>query len=218
MTAETPDPGRPPAPRPDREDAAPWVLGVVGGVASGKSAVARAVAEAADAVLIDGDAVGHRVLEQADVAAEVRAAFPSLAGDGAIDRRELGRIVFAHAAAMGRLEAILHPRMRDLFAATITAARRDGRPVVFDAAVLLESGWDDLCDAVAFVEVPEEERRRRAALRGWDEARWRTAEASQWPVDRKRSAADFAVDNAAAPDRAAAAVLEELKRRAAATR
>ena len=182
------------------------VIGIVGGVGSGKSAVAAELAGLLDAVLIDGDRVGHETLQDRDVAAAVRDAFPPAAGDdGSIDRHALGRIVFADPAAMDRLEAILHPRMRRRFESLMTAAKAAGRPTVFDAAVLLESGWDDLCDAIVFVDVPETERRRRAVGRGWTEDRWRNAEASQWPLDRKRAAAHAVVANITTPAEAAAA-------------
>ena len=174
------------------------VLGVVGGVGSGKSAVARLVAGAWGADLIDGDAAGHETLARPEVAAEVAAEFGDvLDASGAVDRRKLGPIAFADAAAMARLEAILHPRMRRRFEADIAAAGAAGRPVVFDAAVLLEAGWRDLCDSVAFVDAPDDVRRSRAVGRGWSEERWRSAEASQWPVARKRAAADVTLDNAA---------------------
>ena len=208
MTADSPPTGRTPATTPagHRSADAPPVVGVIGGVGSGKSAVARTLAEAIGAVLIDGDVVGHETLADPAVAAEVAAAFEDVTDDAdAVDRRKLGRVVFADSAAMDRLEAILHPRMRRRFVRDIAAARDAGRPVVFDAAVMFEAGWDDLCDVVAFVDVPEDVREARAVGRGWTADRWRAAEQSQWPLGRKRDAATFAVSNADADHGASAA-------------
>ena len=68
--------------------------------------------------------------------------------------------------------------------------------MVFDAAILLEAGWGDGCDVVAFVDVPREQRIQRVAeSRGWTAEELARREASQWPLDRKRDAADIVVDN-----------------------
>ncbi|WP_155458753.1 dephospho-CoA kinase, partial [Streptococcus pneumoniae] len=77
--------------------------------------------------------------------------------------------------------------------------------VVLDAAVLLEAGWRNQCDRLVFVEVPLAARQERVRARGWSEDELQRREASQWPLDRKRSAADFVVDHSATSD---AAVME----------
>ena len=115
-----------------------------------------------------------------------------------ISRRALGAVVFADASALRDLEAILHPAMRDRFLREIDRPVREGRSpcVVLDAAVLLEAGWDDLCDRVVFVDAARAERLRRVKEgRGWSEPTLEARERSQWPCDRKRRRADWIVAN-----------------------
>jgi len=110
----------------------------------------------------------------------------------------------AEAAALRDLEAILHPAMRDRFLRTIhRLIREGGRPcIVLDAAVLLEAGWDDLCDRIAFVDAPRPERLRRVKpSRGWSEATFEARERSQWPVEEKRQRVDWIITNEGSPDR-----------------
>ena len=151
-----------PRPRDRWKHGAIPVIGLIGGIGGGKSAVARLLADRGAAV-IDADAVGHELLEDPAIRARVVERFgagvleASAATDAAvprISRRALAGIVFADASALRDLEAILHPAMRDRFLRSITRLVHDGgRPcVVLDAAVLLEAGWDDLCDRVIFVE------------------------------------------------------------------
>jgi dephospho-CoA kinase len=188
------------------------VIGLIGGIGGGKSRVAALLAEHG-AFVIDADAVGHALLEQRPVRDLVVARFgPSIldrsdpVGDGdgiRIDRRALGAIVFARPEALRQLEAILHPRMRRTFARAIARETRRGRAraVVLDAAVLLEAGWDTLCDRVVFVDAPREQRLARLAdARGWDAATLEAREAAQWPLERKRARADAVVVNDAGPE------------------
>ena len=178
-------------------------MGVVGGVGSGKSTVARLAAERWGLSRLDGDAAGHAALYEPAVRDALRARFGGgiFDADGAVNRSALASRVFGdtaeHRAARRDLEAVVHPRIRARFEADIAAARDRGIPaVLLDAAVLLEGGWADVTDAVAFVDVPLPVRRERVAARGWDAAELARREASQWPVDRKRAAADAVLDNA----------------------
>jgi dephospho-CoA kinase len=183
------------------------VIGLIGGIGAGKSRVAALLAESG-AKLIDADVVGHALLDQRPVRDEVVARFgPDVldragADAGApprIDRRALGAIVFADPAALRRLEAILHPRMRRTFERAIAREARRGQGpgcVVLDAAILLEAGWDALCDRIVFVDAPREVRLARLAeARGWTAAMLADREAAQWPLDRKRARADVVVVN-----------------------
>lgn len=196
-------------PRPQRRPAGPWkhgpvpVLGVVGGIGSGKSAVAACLA-GHGAFVLDADAVGHALLDQRPVREAVVSRFgPDVLtededGRPRVDRRVLGPRVFADLASRRDLEAVLHPRMRRTFERAIAREARRGRAtaVVIDAAVLYEAGWDDLCDRVVFVDAPRERRLERvAAGRGWTDEDLSTREAAQWPLDSKRERADFVVSN-----------------------
>ncbi len=197
----------------------PWkhgpipVVGLTGGIASGKSEVARLLAERGSAV-IDADKVGHELFDDAAVRAQVVERFGPAVGseDGApsrartrIDRKRLAAIVFDDPSARRALEAILHPLMRTRFLSTIQALEQREREtspwVVLDAAILLEAGWDDLCDRVVFVDAPRDERSSRALVqRGWSQEMFRAREQAQWPCEAKRRRADFVINNSARVD------------------
>jgi dephospho-CoA kinase len=191
----------------------PWkhgpiaVLGLIGGIGGGKSAVAAALARRG-AVVLDADSVGRALLTRKPVRARLVAHFGARILDrtGAggpdhappIDRRALAAIVFADAAERRALEAIVHPRMRRFFERAIARAVRQGqaRAVVLDAAVLLEAGWDALCDLVVFVDAPRDRRLARLQeQRGWTEAMLAARERAQWPLVAKRGWADAIVVN-----------------------
>jgi dephospho-CoA kinase len=179
------------------------VVGLLGGVGAGKSSVARQVATRRPLLLVDGDAIGHQLLRDPDVLNHLRTRFGDaiLDTDGAVDRRAVGRIVFADdpagRAALADLNALLHPRIRREIERRIAEARRTGtvEAILLDAAVMLESGWDDACDVLVFVETPFEQRLRNVAGRGWTEADLRRREAAQLPLEFKRNAADFVLPN-----------------------
>lgn len=126
------------------------VIGLTGAYCAGKDAVARLL-ERRGYTVIDVDRVGHEALEARRD--EVTAAFgPRVARpDGSIDRRALGRIVFADRAALARLESIVHPPMVATVAGLAAAARAAGRDAVVNAAILRRMGLDRLCDAVVEV-------------------------------------------------------------------
>jgi len=182
------------------------VVGLTGGSGGGKSEVAGMLARAGFHV-IDADSLGHELLEDAGVQSQlvdrfgegilVRGADES-GGSPRIDRPVLAAIVFADAEARRSLEAIVHPLMRSRFIEAIAreAALGDPRPVVLDAAILLEAGWDDLCDLVVFVDAPRPVRMRRVAVqRGWPAEVFEARERAQWPCDLKRRRAGMVITN-----------------------
>lgn len=180
----------------------PVVIGVLGGIASGKSRVARAVAGPAGLV-IDADALAREVLESVELRAELLAAFGPgcLRPDGSLDREALARRVFASPAERARLEAFTHPRIRARIRALLDDARSRRLPrVVLDVPLLLENelrhGLVEECHELLFVESDPVERERRAvASRGWSEGEVARREALQMPLDRKRARAHFVIDN-----------------------
>ncbi len=188
-----------------RRPRGPWkhgplpVLGLVGGMGAGKSAVAAELSELGAQVL-DADAIGHALLTQRPAFEAVVDRFgPEVVGpDGVIDRRRLGAIVFEHPPARRDLEEILHPRMRKTFERAILRAARKAevRAIVLDAAILYEAGWDDLCDRVVFVDAPAESRLARlASQRGWDAATLEARERAQLSEAIKRQRAGLVVRN-----------------------
>jgi dephospho-CoA kinase len=177
------------------------VIGIVGGVASGKSAVAR-MFESLGAVRLDADHAGHLVLRQPDVRELLVARWGETILDAAghVDRSRVAIIVFdtrpQGADELQFLESVTHPRIREELQRQLDAAAAAGAPAaVLDAALLLEAGWDELCDHRVFVEVPCTERLRRARQRGWSTAEWEARESAQWPLEEKRRRCDTIIDN-----------------------
>lgn len=181
------------------------VLGLTGQIGAGKSCVAAMFA-ARGAFVLDADAIGHALLEQrpgrdrviARFGKKILAPSPSADAPPVIDRRALGAIVFADPAERRALEAILHPAMRRTVERAIERTVRKGisPAIVLDAAILLEAGWNSLCDRVVYVEAPREQRLARLeAQRGWTEESLRAREAAQWPAEKKRAAADAVLLN-----------------------
>ncbi|HYK64255.1 MAG TPA: dephospho-CoA kinase, partial [Patescibacteria group bacterium] len=130
-------------------------IGLTGGIGSGKSTAAKILAELG-APIIDADKVGHEIyLPQTPAYRELIAAFGEgiLGTDGTIDRRKLGPIVFADPAALRRLNAIVHPKMYARMGEMVAAMRRGGetRPIVIEAAILIEANWQPLFDEIWLV-------------------------------------------------------------------
>ena len=209
------------SPFPPSDSSIP-VIGVVGGVGSGKSSIVKALAELAPVAIIDADKLGHQALEVPEVKRKLRQRFgPEIFdADGNVIRAQLAKLVFGDEIetqkARSDLEAISHPEIDRLTAEQITRHRtaKLARWIILDAALLLEAGWNKHCDVVVFVEVAPDRRRQRAkAQRGWSDEEWRRREASQWPVDRKRSAAEIVISNDGTLDEAAKSLRDALDRR-----
>lgn len=179
------------------------VLGVLGGIASGKSAVARLLA-GPDGVVIDADRIAREVLESAPVRAEVTQALGAdlLQPDGALDRARLARRVFDDPAARRKLESLTHPRVRARVRGLLDEARARGVPrIVLDVPLLLENdgqhGLVAECDALVFVDADVRAREARAqASRGWAPGEVARREAAQMPLETKRERADHVLHNA----------------------
>jgi dephospho-CoA kinase len=193
-----------------------FVVGLVGRAGSGKSSVARALADEG-AVVIEADRIGHEVT---DGVAEVRSALAAEYGpsvyraDGTLDRRRVAERVFADAAARARLDALVHPHIVARLRARIDELRRSEfrGVVVLDAALLLDWGIERDCDAVIAVVAPEAEQiARLTRARGWtpDEARARLA--AQRTNEAFAAAADVTIENTGTPE-----ALEHAARRAVA--
>jgi len=177
------------------------IIGLTGGVASGKSAVAAALARRG-AIVFDADRLGHRVLEEPDVRDELvsRWGRDILAPGGRIRRDAVAARVFGdsvEAIAERRfLEQTLHPRIRQRIEAEIRQLPNSGVPaVVIDAPLLIESGWIEVCQVVALVDAPRETRLERARSRGWSAEEFSRREAAQLPIEEKRRRSTHVIDN-----------------------
>jgi len=179
----------------------PLVIGLIGGIASGKSSVARVLAEQGAAVL-DADVEARAALDDPAVVAAMvdRHGRTILASDGrALDRAAVARATFGRPEHLSHLEGLIHPRVRARLADALAARRRqrDAPAVVLDVPLLLESSpLAAECDLLLFVESSPSERRRRAmARRGWTSEEVARREAHQIAPEEKRRRADVVISN-----------------------
>lgn len=135
-------------------------IGLTGAIGSGKSTVAS-ILEGLGAPIIDADKIGHAMYEPGGPAydAMVEVFGRDIVGaDGRIDRRRLGAIVFSNLKELRKLETIVHPRMTERMREMVAEMRTHGerRPIVIEAAILIEAAWDALCDEVWMVVAPRQ--------------------------------------------------------------
>jgi len=172
-------------------------VGLTGGVASGKSAVAAKLAELG-AVVIDADALARDVVAPGTPGlAAIKDAFGSevLLPDGALDRKALGAIVFADEQQRQTLNNIVHPLVREAAGALRTKAPEDAL-VVEDIPLLVESGQADRFDAVIVIQAPHDERIRRMVQdRGWSVEEAKARMAAQASDEQRAAVADFVLEN-----------------------
>lgn len=175
------------------------LYGLTGGIASGKSTVARAL-RSLGATVVDADQLAREVVAPGQPALEdIRARWPQVvAADGTLDRKALGAVVFADPEARAELEAITHPRIAARSAELLGDARDRGEPVAFyEAALLVEKGLDAGFDGLIVVSAPEAVQVQRLMTRdALDEASARQRLAAQAPLARKLERATDVVDNA----------------------
>jgi len=180
------------------------LVGLTGGIATGKSTVTARLRERG-AEIIDADVLAREVVEPGEPAlAEIAAGFgPAVLGpDGRLDRKALGAIVFADPERRRALEAITHPRIRDRFQRRLEAlaARGFRGLVIFDAAVMIESGNYRNMDKLVVVVTDEPTQIARLIARdGIDRDEALRKIRSQMPLAEKAKLADYVIDNSGAP-------------------
>jgi len=174
------------------------LIGLTGGAGSGKSTVASMLRDLG-AVVLDADVAAHTVYEPGSLGFDlIEAEFgPDYIRDGKIDRARLGELVFHDGDARARLNAIVHPLVREWMAAqTANALMRGAAVVVQDVPLLFENGLENLYSDVLLVYVPEETQvRRLVEERGLSEDRARAIVATQMPIEDKRARARRVIDN-----------------------
>lgn len=192
----------------------PLVIGVSGGVASGKSLAARLLAEEAGGIVLDADRLARNVLDDPHALERVREAIGAdvFAPDGTLDRAALARRVFGDPKAKSALEAIVHPPVLAQIRSEIRrAAERRVPLVVVDAPLLHESGLDRICDAVLFVDTPVGRREEWARARGWSAGERERREKNQKSVEVKKRLADYIIDNSGSVESLRAQVRDILR-------
>ena len=177
-------------------------IGLTGGIGSGKSTVAAMLADLG-AIVIDADAIAREIVEPGEpaLAALVTEFGPRiLREDGSLNRGELAALAFSDPAGTARLNAIMHPRIRQESERRLADAS-DAPAVVYDMPLLFETGQQALVDSVIVVDVPEELQVARAVgVRGLDEADVRRRMAVQIDRDERLAGADIVIDNSGTID------------------
>lgn len=177
------------------------ILGLVGGIASGKSTVANYLRDLG-AIVLDADRAGHHVLREPEVIAAVTERWGEkvLDAKGQVNRKEVAKIVFGQGNVAERkfLEDLTHPRIEALLKAELEAIKNSPEPppvVAIDAALLFEAGWDRLCDKILYVDAPRDVRLERAVARGWSTEQFAAREAAQLPLVEKAARAHIVIRN-----------------------
>ena len=173
------------------------ILGIIGGIGSGKS-TASALFRQSGAAVISADEIGHQGLRLPHVkrAVQERWGSPVFGKDGEIDRRQLAAVVFADTRELAYLQSLTHP----FIAKEVDRQRQEHEQsgvqlCLIDAPLLLESGWDHMVDQIIFVSAPVEERWHRVKSRGWSETEWKQRESAQLSVEEKSRRAHIVLDN-----------------------
>lgn len=174
------------------------VIGLTGGIGSGKSTVAASM-ERLGCLVLDADRIAHDVLNEPAVRDIVRSWYGQdvMTGSGHIDRSQLAARVFSSGEELKRLEALIHPRVEAVCRERIEAADLEVRAIVLDAPLLFEAQFDTLCDSIVFIDTPEHLRHERLMQRsGWDAREASKREAFQLGLDEKRSRSHYVLVNA----------------------
>lgn len=175
------------------------LIGIIGGIASGKSTVAAEFGKRGCAV-IDADAIVHELLREGRVRDELVQQFGPgiLNACGELDRKRLAAIVFADAERLSALNKVIHPRVLQRTEQLIAQYTTEShiKAIVLDMPLLVEVGWADRCDRVIFVECDRKRRVERARRKGLlDDREIEIRENSQISLDKKAGLADNTVNN-----------------------
>lgn len=191
MNLSPENPGQPPRGPKD-----PVVIGLVGGVAAGKSSVARLFEQRGWAVL-DADEEARKIVERPEVLAQIEERFGAevIAADGSLDRQRLADRVFRDETARVNLEAITHPAIRAALEQALASALAKGVSVVLDVPLLLEGDLYQRCDHCVFVDASSKSRLARAEARGWDTDELARREAHQLSLPVKKKSCAYTIQN-----------------------
>lgn len=176
----------------------PIVIGLAGGIGSGKSQVAAEM-ERAGCLVLDADAMAHELLDSEALHEPLEELLGREVFDakGRIDRRAVASLVFGTPVLRNTLELLLHPPITQQIEQAIVTAPADIRGIVIDAPLLFEAGLEKRCDTVIFIDSPRETRFERVkSARGWAEEDLTLREAAQEELDAKRERSHYVLVNA----------------------
>lgn len=176
-----------------------YILGLTGGIATGKSTVSH-IFKNSNVPVIDADIIARQVVEpESETLKMIINEFGEkyLMENGTLNRKKLGKLVFNDGVALEKLNGVTHPAIRKEILAQIQSYRKSGSPlIVLDMPLLFEENYQTICDAVMVVFVPEITQLKRLINRDGltsDEAQLRIK--AQWPIQKKKDLADFVIDN-----------------------
>lgn len=177
----------------------PVVIGITGGISSGKSTVTRMLASLG-AEIIDADEMCHKLILAKEVKGKIIEQFGNTIQDiyGKIDRSQLAEIVFGDKACLEDLCRILHPIVTEQIHSKITEVEKRGRrrAIVIDAALLGESDLSLMCDFIIFINTVRDHRISRSKIsRHWQAGELEKRERFQMGLEDKRKKADYVIDN-----------------------
>lgn len=177
------------------------VIGILGGIGSGKSTVSR-MFEKLGAFRIDADEIARGVREQPEVAEKIKQTWgEEILTDGQVDRKKLAGVVFSSREELDNLNSIIHPEVTSRIREAIDSAEISHKAVVLDAPLLAETGFDSVCDTLAYVDTGSEARKQRAgAGKGLSESDLAIREKFQISLDKKRKMSHHVVDNNSSED------------------
>lgn len=177
------------------------VIGITGGIGTGKSTVLNVLKEQFGAYVLEADRLAHKLMEPGETAyQQIVDSFGKiiLGDDNTIDRGKLGGIVFNDAEALKRLNAIVHPAVKEYILQDIDAKRQEEKTdyYVIEAALLIEDGYRSICDELWYIHTDREERINRLVTgRGGSREKWEQVIASQSEEAFYRNHCDIIIDN-----------------------
>lgn len=192
------------------------IIGISGGIGSGKSFIASLFGELGCAV-IDADAQVRAAYDDPAVRQTIRQWWGDGAflPDGSINRKWIARQIFGNPSDRQRLEQLVHPLVHQARQREMEKRIGDSTVVAFvwDTPLLFEAGLNSQCDALVFVDSPQKTRLERVTrARQWDQAELLKRENLQWPLDRKREISDYVIENTAGAGEARSQVRGVLSR------
>lgn len=177
------------------------IIGLTGGIASGKTLIGRLLAESGGTI-IDADKIAHQVLKLPAVKQTLRARYGHKVfnQNGSVDNARLAAVTFGSRRNISWLNKLVHPLIRERILGLIDRAHQNTRSrakfIILDAALLMETGLADICNTVIFVDAAKHFRQARALTRhNWPAGELDRRERSQMPLQTKKKKAHFIIDN-----------------------